>query len=376
MNILYTLAESSISGANKSMCILAEYMLKKNNNVIVILPKHGDIEKELNDRKIKYYIVKSYQWIRSLDDNTLITTIKLFLKKVLNVVSIIKIKKIIKQNNINILHNNSSSSYVGVVAAKKSNIKIVWHFREFLEEDHGLKISNIFNHKKIINSSDKMIAISKCIYDKFSKIYDKNKMVLIYNGINTQDFQYVKRLFNNEEITISIIGRVSEGKGQFEFVKAIDMVNKKINNINAQIIGYNDNEYADKIRKYIENKKINNINFIEPTKDIIKYYKNSDIIVVSSRCEAFGRVTIEGMLTSNLVIGADTGGTKELIDDKKTGLLYESGNYVDLADKIIYSIHNKEKMNGVVEKARTNSIKNFNSELNAKNIEKIYKSLC
>ena len=82
------------------------------------------------------------------------------------------------------------------------------------------------------------------------------------------------------------------------------------------------------------------------------------------------------MLTSNLVIGADTGGTKELIDDKKTGLLYESGNYVDLADKIIYSIHNKEKMNGVVEKARTNSIKNFNSELNAKNIEKIYKSLC
>ena len=129
MNILYTLAESSISGANKSMCILAEYMLKKNNNVIVILPKHGDIEKELNDRKIKYYIVKSYQWIRSLDDNTLITTIKLFLKKVLNVVSIIKIKKIIKQNNINILHNNSSSSYVGVVAAKKSNIKIVWHFR-------------------------------------------------------------------------------------------------------------------------------------------------------------------------------------------------------------------------------------------------------
>lgn len=28
MNIMYSLAESTISGANKSMCILAEYMMK------------------------------------------------------------------------------------------------------------------------------------------------------------------------------------------------------------------------------------------------------------------------------------------------------------------------------------------------------------
>lgn len=41
--------------------------------------------------------------------------------------------------------------------------------------------------------------------------------------------------------------------------------------------------------------------------------KKIDVELVCSRSEAFGRVTIESMMSSNPVIGANTGGTKELI---------------------------------------------------------------
>ena len=43
----------------------------------------------------------------------------------------------------------------------------------------------------------------------------------------------------------------------------------------------------------------------------------ADVSVVTSRCEAFGRVTVEAMLTGNLVLGADSAGTKRTFEKRK-----------------------------------------------------------
>jgi len=63
-----------------------------------------------------------------------------------------------------------------------------------------------------------------------------------------------------------------------------------------------------------------------------------NIILVCSRSEAFGRVTVEGMLCSKPIIGTRSGATPELVKEGFTGLLYEPGNYQDLAEKIKYLI--------------------------------------
>jgi glycosyltransferase involved in cell wall biosynthesis len=61
---------------------------------------------------------------------------------------------------------------------------------------------------------------------------------------------------------------------------------------------------------------------------------SSDIVLVCSRSEAFGRVTIEGMFSGRPVIGARSAATAELIKDGVNGLLYDPGNPGDLAEKI------------------------------------------
>ena len=43
MNLLYSSAEATISGANKSMCIVAETLRREGNNVYVLLPEKGPI---------------------------------------------------------------------------------------------------------------------------------------------------------------------------------------------------------------------------------------------------------------------------------------------------------------------------------------------
>jgi hypothetical protein len=56
----------------------------------------------------------------------------------------------------------------------------------------------------------------------------------------------------------------------------------------------------------------------------------ADALLMCSRCEALGRVTIEAMLLGKAVIGANTGGTPELITNGVTGLLYQYGDIEDL----------------------------------------------
>ena len=41
-------------------------------------------------------------------------------------------------------------------------------------------------------------------------------------------------------------------------------------------------------------------------------------LIVPSKCEGFGLVTVEGMLNGSLVVGKDTGGTKEQFDNGKS----------------------------------------------------------
>lgn len=377
MNILFTAAESSISGANKSMCILIKNIRKHNNNVFVVLPNKGDIEKELKERHIEYFVVKSKPWTVDVKTNGLKCIIKSMKRQIYNFKAIRRIKKIIKEKDIDIVHNNSISAYVGPVAGKKGKCKVIWHIREFLEEDHGLKICKGFNHKKIINSSDKIITISKCVYNKYCKIYNKDKMIMIYNGINTDEFLYKKCFDKDKKIKIACIGRISEGKGQMELVKSIKLLDKKYKNkIEVYLVGNDNSEYAKKIKNFVQKNSLNDlISFTGNIYDIKEFYKKIDIVIVSSRNEAFGRTTIEAMLESCLVIGANTGGTEELIKNEKYGLLYDQGSEESLAKKICWAIDNEKIVNNIIENALVYAKDNFTGEKNAYSVLNVYNEL-
>ena len=64
-------------------------------------------------------------------------------------------------------------------------------------------------------------------------------------------------------------------------------------------------------------------------------FRSSDILLVCSRFEPFGRVAVEAMSVGTPVIGTDGGGLPEIIDDGHNGLLYPAGNCNVLADQIM-----------------------------------------
>ena len=81
------------------------------------------------------------------------------------------------------------------------------------------------------------------------------------------------------------------------------------------------------------------------------------------------------MLAGCLTIGGNAGATTELIDNGKNGLLYEIGNYKDLADKIEYAIKNKEKSQEMINNAKRYAVDNFDIINYQKFINNLYNDI-
>jgi glycosyltransferase involved in cell wall biosynthesis len=106
----------------------------------------------------------------------------------------------------------------------------------------------------------------------------------------------------------------------------------------------------------------------------MKYLVLLDAVVVPSRFEGFGLTAIEAMAASKPVIAAKVGGLEEIIENNRSGLLYDAENTDDLARKMSFIIREKERRKVFSENARRRAyefdVRRYNSI-----IKKLYDKL-
>lgn len=381
MKVLFVPSDNNmVSGAFRSMVALNRILnIKFGIETLVVLPNRtGNGYQLLDENKIRYTFIDSYNWIvksdREISDEE---KEKIILQKHKNEFAIKQFVELIKKENIDIIHINTTYSYVGAIAGLITRTPIIWHLREFLEEDQKRRIYDKEYGYKMIGKADKIITISKALYKKYEEILPKEKMQVVYNGIDTSVFyKPEKKIFQNNDYIFVCAGSVNYNKGQDCLVHACGKLfkNKGIKNFKLLLIGACDDRYKGIISNVAKKYGIEDKVFIlGPQKDVSIYYEKADIVFMCSKFEAFGRVTVEGMLSGALLIGANSGGTLEIIKDKETGLLYQQGSSDDLCEKIFYAVNNKQEMKNIAFRGRQDMFVNMNAERNAYEISEIYK---
>ncbi|MBD1374001.1 glycosyltransferase family 4 protein [Hazenella sp. IB182357] len=63
-------------------------------------------------------------------------------------------------------------------------------------------------------------------------------------------------------------------------------------------------------------------------------YCNADLCVFPSLYEPFGMVALEAMSHKVPVVVAETGGLKEIVQHRKTGMLFKKGSAINLAEQV------------------------------------------
>lgn len=379
MNVLICSSNGDVSGASLSMLRLARHLRDDLDiNASISVPCDGEIEKMAKDEGIPNYVVKEEMWTWAVPYGECApakSCIGLLVKKTINRNAIRKFKDILKRENIDIVHINTLTCHCAAVAANKLGIPVVWHIREFLEEDIGVYFWNKKYAYELIQKSNRIIAISQSIFDKYSKCLMSDKIVKVLNGIDVTKYGVKDhKIFSDKNIHIAIIGMVKEAKGQLELVRALGILyNKGFRNFVVEIVGNGDLEYIKKIKETAKKCGIyEKIIFLGQIKDVRSILQKTDIVCICSKMEAFGRATVEAMMAGCLVIGANTGGTVELISDRDTGLLYQQGDVNSLADKIVLAVSNFECARHIAAKGNKIAKKQYSSYNNAYIISRIY----
>lgn len=368
---------NKVSGAFLCLVELCELLINKYGlDVHVILPYYGNGKSLLDEKNIPNYIINSFGWGIELSRERDSKCLKeISDKKLVNEVAIRKIREFIRINEVDIVHINSSYSYVGAMAALNENIPFVWHIRELLEEGQNNTMWDMKKGNELINRSNKVIAISDSVNKKYSEFIDSNKITTIYDGVDVEKYYNPqKTIFNNYVIKIIFVGNVAIYKGILDFVEACIMLyNSQFNDFEVLIVGAGDDNVIEDVKNRFSDANMDSrVKFLGYQKDITPFLNESDIFCMCTRWEAFGRTTVEAMLSGNLVIGANTAGTKDLIDDGVTGILYEQGNSKDLYEKILFAINNKSKSEEIAKYSRQYMFENMSAERNADEIYNLY----
>lgn len=377
MRILYVSTDFNRSGAALAMIELADNMRKLDNDVFLLFPGYGEAVEEARKRGLNCSIIRSYEWVKPIRRKEhLNEKIKWFLKHVYNIIAIQQISYYLKSNKIDLVHINTLWGYVGAVAAKKRKIPFVWHMREMLEQQ-GIKIRWQRYGVSLVNSAEALIAISSIVKDNYASQFDSSKIELIYDGVDVDKFLCEeKKLFNNQPPEMMVAGGVRQHKRQKDVIEALKiLVDKKIL-VHLSIVGDDKTEYAESLKKYVkENDLEEYISFVGETSEIQKYWRRADIGITASEHEAFGRVTVESMLSGCITITSDSGAGKEIIDDNINGYIYSLGNSNELATVINNVVMNKEHTQSIADNGKRVAINRYDSLRNAKQVFDLYKNI-
>lgn len=346
MKIQFILTYSDLYGANRSILSIITDHHKKGHTVNVMIPSKGGMFEELKSQNISCEVLPYYSaflYIKPVFKHMLIP-----LLAVIDVFVFPFMLLRVKRFNPDIIYSNSSGENLGVFIAKILKIKHLWHIREFMKEDYNSRF--VFGSKlksKFINLSDASIYVSKSVLTAIHGSNSNNpRHKIIYNGIEFSKHNLVEKKLDVNNLIFGIVGIFDPAKGQHKAVKYFNEVLKEIPNAKLLIYGDKEGRYKENLIKLVEDLNLTeSIMFLGFESDSDKIYNSIDILLMFSRSEGFGRVTIEAAFNGVPVIGFNNAGTSELIVDKVTGCLFKDlGEFKEAVSFLMSSEDNYKKI--------------------------------
>ena len=150
------------------------------------------------------------------------------------------------------------------------------------------------------------------------------------SGVNLSQFSY-SPLPEGDEINFIFIGRVMKLKGIDEYLEAARRIKTNHPNTNFYIAGFvEEGEYKEKIESCSD--VVTALGFIKDIKNEIR--KCHCTILPSHGGEGVPNVLLESAAMGRICIGSRIAGTDTVIDNGKTGYLFEAGNTESLVGAI------------------------------------------
>lgn len=374
IKVLYVTSNSFLWGDNRALLNIIDNGISYGITPFVIMAREGDLSKELDKRKINYRFLKNYLSVYPPLNS--LRNVILFLPRFLRILIYNKLaeknlKKIVYQFKPDIIHSNVGPVHIGMHVARKCNIPHIWHIREY--QDLHMKTAPLFTKKEFIKKlqydGNHNIAISQGLFNHFEM--KKNSRV-IYDGVLSSKNV---RFNEQKENYFLFVGRLCEGKGLRDLINAFIKFSEYDNTMKLVIAGSGSKTYINDIKKIIQKFKLESrIIFLGFRNDVFELMEKATALIVPSHYEGFGFITVEAMFNGCLVIGNNTGGTKEILEKENLGLLYST--QTELVSIMISVVKNGiVSYFPMIKKAQQRATQLYSIEQNGEAIYQYYKEI-
>lgn len=335
MKILFVTHYSELYGANKSLLDLIDGLkVYPAFKCEVIVSSKGPMIDELLKRKIKVY--KTLYTNDVYVEGRRFEFLRVIVKSFLNLLSFVYLSCLLDQEKIDIIHTNSSITYLGAYLAKKWRKTHIWHIREFAYESYNYKYIGGERKCEILMKNSYTIAISNSILTRRLEFMPPMCKMVLNDGVVSE--VNIKEPYLEFSLDMSlrfgVVGYISETKNQKEALAAFSEFSKNNKKSTLSFAGGGDRNYIYSLESIIEKESLKDqVYFKGYISNITEFYKEIDVLLMCTRNEALGRVTIEALSMGIPVIGYDNAGTSEIIIDGFNGLLYQGG-FTSLLEKM------------------------------------------
>lgn len=377
MKILFITHYDNMYGANQALYRLIRCLKTVHEEEpMLVIPATGEMTEEMDKLGVPCLISPITQW-----QGVYTTPGRFLIKKMIRRKAIAReVESLylqLKDQNIDVIHSNSSVIGTGAMLASKLGCRHIWHIREFSREHFHMKyFYGMRMVRRLYESADYVIAISDALKMNYLEKYPKANIIRIYDGVNwnfVEETQTKERALD-APIRFCYLGYLFPMKHQLEVLEGCRQLNQSgFTNYEFWLIGDGKEKYQKKLRKMIKQYNLTQVKMPGYVENAALLLNTMDVGVIASEYEGFGLVTVEYMLHGLPVIGYRSGGTVEIIQDGITGCLVHSREEFVAAMK--YMMENQERRTRMGEAGKERAKVCFTEEQNASLIAQVYEKI-
>ncbi len=334
MKILHMISGGDTGGAKTHVFALLG-KLKKRADVTVVCFMKGVFWDELQQIDVKSELIPQ----KSRFDMSVVN----------------RLCEICESEQIDIIHcHGARANFIAAALRRRISIPLL----TTIHSDYLLDFDGFY--RKLVYTSLNVFALKQFRYfiavsDNFrqmliSRGFRPNAVYTVYNGM---DYSGEPTYVSKEEFAarigipydptltyVGLIGRHDYVKGHDVFIKSIKYVVREYPDVRFIIAGEGENRASLEALAQSEG-VADKLIFAGFIKDIYSFIHFIDINTLTSRCESFPYVLMEGARMAKPTVCSAVGGIPDLIIDGKTGLLFPSEDSEALAERLLCLLRDK-----------------------------------
>lgn len=227
-----------------------------------------------------------------------------------------------------------------------------------------------------------IIAVSNALRDNIVQrtCLRSDKTQVIYNGINTSNFQRDKsnRLrqqfgWNKDEIIIGSLGNIRPAKAYDVLLQAAALLKDKQQSYRFVIAGQGKGHlYQNLLQLQADLALDDQVQFSGFNDDPAEFLSNLDLFLLSSSSEGFSIATIQAMAAGLPVIATRSGGPQEIITHAENGWLVDVDKPQQIAEAIEKLTNDKDLSKQLAKAGQKHVIQTFDIKNMINSYEAIY----